>query len=51
LGCIEEAKDQYRRAARLRSDEARESLNRLEKGLPSPAKPKRAPEVCGRAYP
>jgi protein O-mannosyl-transferase len=51
LGCIEEAKDQYRRAARLRSDEARESLNRLEKGLPSPAKPKRAPEVCGRAFP
>lgn len=51
LGCIEEAKDQYRRAARLQIDEARESLNRLEKGLPSPAKPKRAPEVCGRGFP
>lgn len=48
LGCIEEAKDQYRRAAKLQVDEARESLNRLEKGLPSPAKPKRAPEACGR---
>ncbi len=51
LGCIEEAKNQYRRAARLQFDEARESLARLEKGLPYPAKAKRVPEVCGRAYP
>jgi tetratricopeptide (TPR) repeat protein len=50
-GCIEEAKDQYRRAARLRSDEARESLDRLEKRSPAPAKPKRVPEVCGRGFP
>jgi protein O-mannosyl-transferase len=51
LGCIEEAKDQYRRAARLGFDEARESLERLEKGPPAPAKPKGAPEVCGRGFP
>lgn len=51
LGCIEEAKDQYRRAARLQIDEARESLNRLDAGLRSPAKPERAPEVCSRTFP
>ena len=51
LGCIEEARNQYRQAAALRFDEAREALNRLEKRLPSPAKPKRVPEVCGRAFP
>jgi len=51
MGCIEEAKDQYRRAAGLQSDEAREALIRLEKGPPTPAGPKRAPEVCGRAFP
>ena len=51
LGCMDEAKHQYRRAAALRIDEARESLIRLEKGPPPPARRKRAPEVCGRAYP
>ena len=51
LGCIEQARDQYRHAARQQFDEAREALIRLERGSPLPAHSRPDPAVCGRAYP
>jgi tetratricopeptide (TPR) repeat protein len=51
LGCLEQAKDQYKHAARQQFDEAREALIRLESGSPLPARSRPDPEICGRAYP
>jgi tetratricopeptide (TPR) repeat protein len=51
LGCVEEARDQYRRAASLQFDEAKQALIRLESGSPLPVRSKPDPKVCRRAYP
>lgn len=54
LGCLEEAKDQYRLAIKLGFAGASHNLDRLEspgKGLLPPVKPNPPTEVCGRGLP
>ncbi|MGH6692272.1 MAG: hypothetical protein ACREF4_16505, partial [Gammaproteobacteria bacterium] len=51
LGCIEEAKEQFRRAAKLEFHEAKQALIRLERGPAPPARPRPGAENCGRAFP
>jgi protein O-mannosyl-transferase len=51
LGCVEEARDQYRRAASLQFDEAKQALIRLESGSPLLVRSKPDPKICRRAYP
>jgi Flp pilus assembly protein TadD len=54
LGCIEEAKEQYRLAIKLQVLDAPQSLQRLESpgsGPQWPVKPGPATELCSRALP
>jgi protein O-mannosyl-transferase len=54
LGCIEEAKEQYRLAIKLQVLDAPQSLRRLESpgsGPQRPVKPRPATELCRRASP
>jgi protein O-mannosyl-transferase len=54
LGCVEEAKEQYRLAIKLQVLDAPQSLRRLESPgsrPPWPAKPRPATEFCGRGLP
>jgi tetratricopeptide (TPR) repeat protein len=54
LGCLEEAKEQYRLATKLRYPGAVHRLSRLDSpgsGLLPPVKPKRRTDACGKPLP